>query len=62
MGYYLDDKFVLLITEDSQTTPFVKLKHNAVIAKFSFLKNHLVKKDWLEPKILSYYRWLNVVA
>lgn len=27
--------------------PIVKLKHNAVIAKFPFLENHPVKKDWL---------------
>lgn len=27
--------------------PIVKLKHNAVIAKFQFLENHPVKKEWL---------------
>lgn len=64
VGYYLNNKFVLFLTEDSKTTlhrgvsypfqlyfgvffPIVKLKHNAVIAKFSFLENHPVKKDWL---------------
>lgn len=64
IGYYLDDKFVLFVTEDSKTTlhkgisypfrlyfgvffPIVKMKHNAVIAKFSFLENHPVKKEWL---------------
>jgi hypothetical protein len=64
ISYYLGEKFVLFLTEDSKTTvhrgisypfqlyfgaffPIVKLKHNAVIAKFSFLENHPVKKDWL---------------
>lgn len=64
VGYYLGDKFVLFLTEDSKTTlhrgkaypfqlffgaffPIVKIKHNAVIAKFPFLENHPVKKEWL---------------
>ena len=64
MAYYLEDKFILFVTEDSKTTlhkginypfqlffgvffPIVKLKHNAVIAKFQFLENHPVKKEWL---------------
>lgn len=64
VSYYLYDKFVLFLTEDSKTTvhrgksyqfqlyfgaffPIVKLKHNAVIAKFPFLENHPVKKEWL---------------
>lgn len=64
IGYYLGDKFVLFLTEDSKTTvhrgkayqfqlyfgaffPIVKIKHNAVIAKFPFLENHPVKKEWL---------------
>lgn len=64
IGYYLEDKFVLFLTEESKTTlhkginypfqlyygvffPLVKMKHNAVIAKFQFLENHPVKKDWL---------------
>ena len=64
VGYYLGDKFILFLTEDSKTTvhrgksyqfqlyfgvffPIVKLKHNAVIAKFPFLENHPVKKEWL---------------
>lgn len=64
IGYYLGDKFILFLTEDSKTTvhrgksfqfqlyfgaffPIIKLKHNAVIAKFPFLENHPVKKDWL---------------
>ncbi|WP_409478136.1 hypothetical protein [Pseudobdellovibrio sp. HCB154] len=64
VGYYLNEKFVLFLTEDSKTTvyrgksyqfqlyfgaffPIVKLKHNAVIAKFPFLENHPVKKEWL---------------
>lgn len=64
VGYYLDDKFIIFLSEDSKTTlykgvtypfqlyfgvffPIVKLKHNAVIAKFSFLENHPVKKEWL---------------
>jgi len=64
VGYYLGDKFILLLSENSKTTlqksinypfqlffgvffPIVKLKHNAVIAKFQFLENHPVKKEWL---------------
>lgn len=64
VGYYLEDKFILFLSEDSKTTlhkgitypfqlyfgvffPIVKLKHNAVIAKFSFLENHPIKKEWL---------------
>ena len=64
VGYYLNEKFILFLTEDSKTTvhrgksysfqlyfgaffPIVKLKHNAVIAKFPFLENHPVKKEWL---------------
>lgn len=64
VGYYLEDKFILFLSEDSKTTlhkgitypfqlffgvffPIVKLKHNAVIAKFQFLENHPVKKEWL---------------
>lgn len=64
IGYYIGDKLMLFLTEDSKTTlhrgitypfqlyfgvffPIVKLKHNAVIAKFSFLENHPVKKEWL---------------
>lgn len=64
VGYYLNEKFVLFLTEDSKTTihrgksyqfqlyfgaffPIVKLKHNAVIAKFPFLENHPAKKEWL---------------
>lgn len=64
VGYYLNEKLVLFLTEDSKTTlhrgksypfqlffgaffPIVKLKHNAVIAKFPFLENHPVKKEWL---------------
>lgn len=64
IGYYLNEKFVLFLTEDSKTTvhrgksypfqlffgvffPIVKLKHNAVIAKFPFLENHPIKKEWL---------------
>lgn len=64
VGYYLEDKFILFLSEDSKTTlhkgisypfqlffgvffPIIKLKHNAVIAKFSFLENHPVKKEWL---------------
>ncbi|AZZ37766.1 hypothetical protein CIK05_13480 [Bdellovibrio sp. qaytius] len=64
VGYYLGDKFILFLSEDSKTTlhkginypfqlfygvffPIVKLKHNAVIAKFQFLENHPVKKEWL---------------
>ncbi|MES2803662.1 MAG: hypothetical protein V4654_14315 [Bdellovibrionota bacterium] len=64
VGYYLEDKFILFLSEDSKTTlhkgitypfqlffgvffPIVKLKHNAVIAKFSFLENHPAKKEWL---------------
>lgn len=64
VGYYLEDKFILFLSEDSKTTlhkginypfqlffgvffPIVKLKHNAVIAKFSFIENHPAKKEWL---------------
>ena len=64
VGYFIGDKFVLLLSEESKTTlhkginypfqlffgvffPIVKLKHNAVIAKFQFLENHPVKKEWL---------------
>lgn len=64
VGFYLDDKFILFLSEDSKTTihkgtnypfqlffgvffPIVKLKHNAVIAKFPFIENHPVKKEWL---------------
>lgn len=64
VAYYIEDKFVLFLTEDSKTTlhkginypfqlfygvffPIVKLKHNAVIAKFPFIENHPVKKEWL---------------
>lgn len=64
IAFYLHDKFILFVTEDSKTTlhkginypfqlfygvffPVVKLKHNAVIAKFQFLENHPAKKEWL---------------
>ena len=64
VGHYLEDKFILFLSEDSKTTlhkginypfqlffgvffPIVKIKQNAVIAKFSFLENHPVKKEWL---------------
>lgn len=64
IGYYLDEKLVLVLIESSRTTehkgisypfelwrgcffPIVKIKQNAVIAKFPFLENHPATKHWL---------------
>lgn len=55
VGYYLEDKFILFLSEDSKTTlhkgityPF-QLFFGVFfpIAKFQFLENHPVKKEWL---------------
>lgn len=64
VGYYLDEKLVLILVESSFTYehkgitypykiwngclfPIVRIKQNAVFAKFPFLENHPASPNWL---------------